>query len=138
MIIVIICLVCFNMSNAQTTKTMDSLSMKYQQVLDTGKDMFGSTRLYDLQIDRMLNVVYNRLLHTCNLNQRQNLKTEEQNWIKKRDAYFRRTMNKMLRTSRRESSIARDEDMMRLNDNSEFVKKRVLFLLKRTNNNYSF
>lgn len=130
------CLCIFLEGSAQTEKTIDSLQNQYQNCLNKGERMLECTKKFYFQIDSMLNVVYFKQYSTLNKYQKAKFKTEQKDWLIKRDAYFKKTLKKFKIKNPDISPYgpalgAQDDSMFMYDDNAKFVMSRVLVLIKR-------
>ena len=91
--------------------------------------MMGCSALYENQMDSMLNLAYNNLRKTLSQAGKDSLKTEELNWIKKRDQEFK----KIAKNETEELGEGEDGLMATYQDEGDFIKKRVIVLIKRLN-----
>ncbi len=130
--------VCSKTSYSQTHQTIDSLSDKTQECLDKGDYMLGCAKVYYYQIDSLLNRRYNALRSLCNTTQKANLKNEQLKWLSKRDKQFEINRRKI-----HEQAIAdgfaggQDEEMIRIQTNTEFVISRVKELINKKPADYN-
>lgn len=121
-------------SHSQTIATIDSLEDESQSCLDKGEFMLGcSIRFYD-QMDSMLNKVYNKLRSELDSSQKELLKKEEKDWLKKRDKFFKQTNAELEKIIKKNGNAGQDDEMFRYQENARFVKERVLELIKRLKN----
>lgn len=116
--------------NSQTIKTIDSISNAFQKRLDTGVEMLKCTRDFYLQMDSMLNVVYNKLRTKLNTSEKDILKKEQLTWLKKRDVYFKKE-NQKFQQKFDSNEWGSDMYMIIYEEEAEFVKGRTIVLLKR-------
>ena len=111
---------------SQTKKSLAIIEKKYQDKLDTGNDMYGSTIIYYNQMDSMLNVVYRTAKLKLNTNQASILKAQQLKWLKGRDNYFI-TVDK----EKNESELnSKDDKMTKLLEKAAFINDRILAILK--------
>jgi uncharacterized protein YecT (DUF1311 family) len=111
---------------SQTKKSLEIIEKKYQDKLDTGYDMYGSTIIYYNQMDSMLNNVYRMAKLKLNTNQASILKAQQLKWLKQRDNYFK-TVDK----EQNESDLnSIDNKMAKLHEKAAFVNDRILAILK--------
>jgi len=92
--------------------------------------MKGCSIKFYSQTDSLLNVVYNNLKMKINSTAKSNLKKEQLEWLKKRDAYFIKARKETI------SEVGNFEDsqdfqMILIDKKSSFVMIRVKELLKR-------
>ncbi|MEP6676161.1 MAG: lysozyme inhibitor LprI family protein [Ferruginibacter sp.] len=127
--ILFLCSVCFA-GSAQTVATVNDLAAKHQQCLDAGIDMTGCSRGFCAQMDSMLNVVYNNFRTKLNVSGKEVLKKEQIAWLKKRDAYYK-NQDKIYQDNIKSKKWGPDMQMVTYDDKADFIKARVLALIKR-------
>ena len=111
---------------SQTKKSLEIIERKYQDKLDTGNDMYGSTIIHYNQMDSMLNVVYRMAKLKLNTNRASILKAQQLKWLKQRDNYFK-TVDK----EQNESGLnSIDNKMTKLHEKAAFINDRILTILK--------
>ncbi|HVA99542.1 MAG TPA: lysozyme inhibitor LprI family protein [Bacteroidia bacterium] len=111
---------------SQSEKTIDSLQNQYQGCLDKGECMLCCTQIFYAQMDSLLNVTYFKLRSTLDSTDRKTLYKSQKNWLKKRDAYFKKALTEF------ENENGGIDDMMIMDDkNAQYVEARVLILLER-------
>ena len=89
--IIIILILTFNLcSYSQTLEKVEKLENKYQECLDSGSDMKKCSFDFYTTSDSLLNVAYKNLKIKLNTSEQNNLKIEQQKWLKKRDVYFKK------------------------------------------------
>lgn len=125
-ILLIVCMV----GRTQTVKTVEDMAIKHQACLDSEIDMLGCSKSFYLQMDSMLNVVYHQLRATLGEKQKQALKNQQFKWIKKRDTYFNKQDN-TLQKKYEKGEWGRDMEMITYDDKANFIKERVIVLIKR-------
>ncbi len=135
LILIPVCSTCF----AQSEKTIDSLTKKYQTCLDEGKNMLDCSKLFYRQMDSMLNVVYFKQYSKLDSANKIQLRNEQRLWLKSRDVFFKKTLNRFKQKYPGKSPFssaygAEDDAMIMHDENAEFVKERILILLKKTFN----
>ena len=123
-------LILFSLSSlylfSQTKKSLEIIEKKYQDKLDTGYDMYGSTIIHYNQMDSMLNVVYRMAKLKLNTNRASILKAQQLKWLKQRDNYFK-TVDK----EQNESGLnSIDNKMTKLHEKAAFINDRILTILK--------
>jgi len=112
---------------SQSINTMDSLENSYQSCLDRGQHMLNCSKVYYQQMDSMLNMVYKDLRKKMTPADASQLKNSQIQWLKQRDKYFG---NIVLEPE--EKSLGKDDqEMVILDKKSEFVRDRVLELMKK-------
>ncbi|RXK61930.1 DUF1311 domain-containing protein [Lacibacter luteus] len=124
---------------AQNEKTIDSLETKYQACLDEGKNMLDCSKSFYKVMDSMLNIVYFKIAAKLDSNHKIQLRNEQRSWLTSRNVYFKMTLNKFKqkhpgKSPLGNSSGAQDDAMIMHDENAQFVKERILALLKRTFN----
>jgi len=122
-------------AHAQTGKSLDELQHAYQACLDTGNNGYGCSFGFYQQMDSLLNVVYNGIRGKATVEQKENLKDEQLEWLAKRDSYFKKTFlvvkkNSPGSTPDNLSGASKDDKMIMYNENAGFVKSRVAELMK--------
>jgi uncharacterized protein YecT (DUF1311 family) len=122
---------------SQSVHTVDSIETAYHNCLDKRTFMLDCSKEFYNKMDSMLNVIYGNLMHTCNEIQRKNLKTEQKEWLIKRNSYFQKTLAKQEKETKGEGFVPQDNEMFRIDNNASFVKERVVQLLKAKNKDYS-
>jgi len=126
-IVVIFLIFSGNRCFSQTINTMDSLENCYQSCLDKGQNMLNCSKVYYQQMDSMLNTVYKDLRKKITPAEASQLKDSQIQWLKKRDKYFE---NIVLEPE--EKSLSKeDQEMVILDKKCEFVRDRVLELMKK-------
>jgi uncharacterized protein YecT (DUF1311 family) len=108
---------------------LKNLDSKHQTCLDKGEAMMLCSYAYSKQMDSLLNVVYKDLMKGYNEDQQNKLRTEERQWIKKRDQELKKvysTVNKLRETN---EFVPQDERMFAYAEEANFVRKRVLELI---------
>ncbi|MBW4891456.1 DUF1311 domain-containing protein [Mucilaginibacter sp. HMF5004] len=112
---------------AQTIKTVDSLRNSYQTCLDKGVYMLGCSKVHYHQIDSMLNLAYIKLRTKLLSPQISKLKSEQAQWLIKRDQYFKNlTLDPEVK-----SLGGEDREMVLIDKKATFVEERVIVLLRR-------
>jgi uncharacterized protein YecT (DUF1311 family) len=117
--------------NSQTLKTIEKIESSYQNCLDKGDNMKGCSVEYYKKADSLLNVAYKKLRLKISLKEQSSLKTEQLEWLKKRDKYFQKVYSE---TKKERDFIegSNDFDMIVIDKKAEFVFERVKVLIKRT------
>jgi uncharacterized protein YecT (DUF1311 family) len=116
--------------HAQNGKTIVRIEEAEQACLDSGVNMLGCAKKFYFQMDSLLNVVYSNLRLTLDSSQKAVLKKEQQLWLIKRDAYFKKTFAVFKKKNPdRWEDTAQDDAMLMYESNSEFVKNRILYLM---------
>ena len=112
---------------AQTLNTVDSLEKSYHSCLDKGVNMINCSKIHYSQMDSLLNVVYQKLKKKLPASQFGNLRTSQLSWLSKRDRYFAN-----IPLEPEEIALGgKDKEMVIIDKKAEFVRKRVVMLLKR-------
>ncbi len=126
-ILIILSLSC----NSQTLKTIEKIETSYQNCLNKGDNMKGCSVEYYKKADSLLNVVYKKLRLKLSTEEQSSLKTEQLEWLKKRDKYFKK-VNSETKKEGDFSEGSNDFDMIVIDKKAEFVFERVKALIKRT------
>lgn len=124
--------------SAQNSKTVEYLEKQCQLCLDKGLYMLGCSQQYYYQMDSLMNVVYKELRSSCDSIQKKNLKLEQLKWLKKRDGIFKKNLVEVQKENRINNFIPQDDEMIMIQGNGDFVKERVLKLMKMQSKDYSF
>lgn len=117
-------------ANAQLKNTMDRIYQDHLKCLDSGINMLGCSRKYYLEMDSMLNLTYKKLRTTLNETEKSTLKEEQLKWLKERDAYFE-TQNRIFNDKVNSGEWGNDMYMVTFDNKADFVRKRVLEIIKR-------
>jgi uncharacterized protein YecT (DUF1311 family) len=129
----ILFLPCFFLhGQAQTVKTIEDMSHKHQACLDSGKDMLGCSRSFYSQMDSMITVVYDKLITVLNLTGKATLKKDQLDWLKKRDVFFKK-QDKVFDDNYKKGKWGLEMQMVTYDDKADFIKKRILLLIRRLN-----
>ncbi len=121
----------FNVSaNAQLKNSMDRIYQDHLKCLDSGINMLGCSRKYYLEMDSMLNLTYKKLRASLNEAEKSKLKEEQLKWLKERDAYFE-DQNRIFNEKVTSGEWGNDMYMVTYDDKADFVRKRVLDIIKR-------
>jgi uncharacterized protein YecT (DUF1311 family) len=132
-ILAVVIFIVGGVSHAQTVPEINDLATKHQACLDEGKDMLGCTSRFYSQMDSLLNLSYKNLLKKNTQAGKDALKTEQRDWLKKRNAYFKK----------REQEVSKEMDapknkwgemeyMMLYQTEADFVQDRVIALIKKS------
>ncbi|MDO6804022.1 lysozyme inhibitor LprI family protein, partial [Wenyingzhuangia sp. 1_MG-2023] len=70
-------------------KMLKKLESDNQKCLDLGKNMYQCSNKYLIQTDSILNLVYHSIKQQLNENQKNSLKQEQIEWIKKKKQYYK-------------------------------------------------
>ncbi|GAB3652987.1 hypothetical protein GCM10028791_22840 [Echinicola sediminis] len=105
---------------------MDSLAIVNQDQLDKGKDMMQTEIHYAAQMDSMLNVVYQDLMHQISYAQKDTLRSAQRKWLDKRDRYFDQVVRELKVDLGGMIDVnSRDFKMMIYSKRAEFIRKRI-------------
>ena len=129
-ITIILIIISFN-CNSQTLKTIEKIESSYINCLDKGDNMKGCSVEYYKKADSLLNVAYEKLRLKLSVEEQSSLKTEQLEWLKKRDKYFQKVYSE----TKKEGDFiegSNDFDMIVIDKKAEFVFERVKVLIKRT------
>ena len=133
---IILIVICPLFGFTQTVKTIDSLEDANQHCLDEGKYMLGCEKTFYIQMDSLLNIVYMKLYNNLSITQKATLKKEQKLWLVTRDTYFKKTLKTF--TDNNPGKLpyggalgAQDDAMFMYHENSAFVEKRVIELMKK-------
>ena len=100
--------------------------------------MLGCAEIFYSQIDSLLNTRYNILRSLCNTTQKTNLKNEQLKWLAKRDKQFEINRRKVHKQAVSDGLAGgQDEEMILVQTNTDYVKKRVLVLLDKKPTDYN-
>jgi uncharacterized protein YecT (DUF1311 family) len=116
-----------NASYSQTLELIKKLEAEHQNCLDNQTWMLGCSIKYNKQMDSLLNVVYNKKRQLLNKEERLKLKEEQLAWLKKRDANTKKVSTKIKTET---DIIGSDLQMIITDEEANFVKKRVIYLIK--------
>ena len=117
-------------SNAQTMETVSKLKTSYQHCLDGGSGMKNCSLDYYDKSDSLLNVTYKNLKLKLSSKEQSKLKKEQQEWVKKRDAYFEKLYSDTKKAGNF-SEGSSDFDMVVFDEKGNYVLARVKELIKR-------
>lgn len=107
-------------------KSITQIRDTYQNCLDTGEYMLGCAENYYNEIDKLLNKEYQSLRKMLNSEQKDELKSKQIAWLKKRDARF-----DMIGSEIMESGMGgNDAQMMIWDEKAEYVFDRVIELME--------
>ena len=109
---------------------IERLSEKHQTCLDSGINMLGCSRKFYFEMDSMLNVVYKDYKSTLNEIEKENLKKEQRDWLKKRDDFLAKE-NKEYQKNIDTQKWGPDMYMIVYDNDANFVKKRIFELIDR-------
>lgn len=115
----------FNTFYGQTQQLIIKFEKRHQNCLDTQPSMLDCSLKYNKQIDSLLNVVYNKKRKLLSQEGKLKLKQEQLAWIKKRDE---NTKNVATKLKKETDIIGSDLQMIILDQEANFVKKRVIYL----------
>lgn len=111
---------------SQSIDEIDTLENKYHSCLDKGEYMLGCSREYYTEIDKILNTTYKNIMSGLDETQKNKLKTEQKAWLKKRDAYFMKVDQE-----NEDGLSGNDLKMIRTDKQADYVKERVIYLIKK-------
>lgn len=129
--ITIILVVFYFNCNSQTLKTIKKIESSYQICLNKGDNMKGCSVEYYKKADILLNVAYKKLKQKLSIKKQSSLKTEQLEWLKKRDKYFQKVYSE----TKKEGDFiegSNDFEMIVIDKKVEFVFERIKALIKRT------
>ena len=120
--------------SAQSLQTVKDLDQEHQKLMDKGVNMLGYTVAYYNKLDSLLNVVYNKLRQTLSPEEMQELKLQQRQWLKERDAYFKQ----LYRDTEKKFDLKQNEweeveYLSVYHPQILFVEERVILLIKRLN-----
>ena len=119
--------------HAQTLAGVNDLAEKHQACLDEGKDMLGCTSRFYSQMDSLLNLAYNNLRKKMSEADKNALKIDQRDWLKKRDAYFKKQEQEVTKEMDAPKSQWGEMQYMVLYDaEANFVKDRVTVLIRKS------
>ncbi len=114
-----------NLVTAQNFKKgIQFLTNKNQKCLDSGEFMYECSNKFHLEIDSLLNVVYNNIRSKLKKEDKNILKTEQLSWLKSRDLKF-----KKIESEKTGLGNGLDELMIKQQSKADFVLKRINFLI---------
>lgn len=119
--------------SAQTRPQLTFLNQKYETCLGEGSNMVGCSQVYYIQMDSVLNVVYNNLRKTMSSAEKIAFKNEQLKWLSNRDAYFK-LVDKNMAAENDLSVNGKDTQIITLDEKVQFVRRRVEELLRRVKN----
>ena len=103
--------------------------------MDKGVNMLGYTVAYYNKLDSLLNVVYNKLRQTLSPEEMQELKLQQRQWLKERDAYFKQLYRDTEKKFDLEQNEWKEVEYLSVyHPQILFVEERVIWLMKRLNN----
>lgn len=118
---------------AQTLEELTTMDKKYKACLDRGINIADCSQLYYSQMDSLVNVVYHNLQRSITQSEKAGLKNEQQKWLVKRDAYFKK-VDKKFEAENSSGFAGKDSRMIAIDEKAQFVRKRVEELLKNLDN----
>ena len=125
----IVCFLLINKSYSQTLKSIAIIEKQTQDCLDKGIGMMACSATYEDQMDSLLNLAYNTLRKKLSQAGKDSLKAEEIDWIKKRDKQFKI----IAKEETKELGDGQDGLMATYHSEGDFIKERVIVLIKRLN-----
>lgn len=81
-------------------------------------------------MDSILNQVYNTLKSQLNVTEKERLKKEQKAWLKRRDVFIAK-QNKEFLMKQKKGEWGSEMYMITYENDAEFVKERILILIKR-------
>lgn len=129
--ITIILVVFYFNCNSQTLKKIEKIESSYQICLNKGDNMKACSVEYYKKADILLNVAYKKLKQKLSIEKQSSLKTEQLEWLKKRDKYFQKVYSE----TKKEGDFiegSNDFEMIVIDKKVEFVFERIKALIKRT------
>jgi uncharacterized protein YecT (DUF1311 family) len=121
--------------SAQSLQTVKDLDQEHQKLMDKGVNMLGYTVAYYNKLDSLLNVVYNKLRQTLSPEEMQELKLQQRQWLKERDAYFKQLYRDTEKKFDLEQNEWKEVEYLSVyHPQILFVEERVIWLMKRLNN----
>jgi uncharacterized protein YecT (DUF1311 family) len=121
--------VCFG----QTKNTIDSLQTVEQNCLDSGVRMPYCSFTFMNQMDSILNIVYKKLLGNFNDKEIVELRNEQRKWLRARDIYFKKQDNNLSKNIK-SGQWGNDMRMITYSTKADYIRTRVLMLIKKINN----
>lgn len=124
-----------NRMQAQTLEDIAVLKKQEQTCLDKGLAMMACSEQFCGQMDSLLNLAYNNLRKLLDEKGKAALKADERSWLKKRDQRH----NAMMKEAKKEldikpgEQVGEDYYMVLYNKDADFIKERVITLIKRRN-----
>lgn len=115
---------------AQYRATIDSLKKVEQSCLDSGRHMPSCVYQFYVQIDSLMNVVYNRLQQLLQTDEKILLKKQQFSWLRKRDIYFKER-KEIYMDSIISGAWGSGMRVIPLDEKARFVEKRVFVLIKK-------
>jgi uncharacterized protein YecT (DUF1311 family) len=113
-------------SYSQSINEITALEKNYQDCLDKDDYMLGCAKNFYNEIDKILNVTYNNIMSGLDQTQKTALRTEQRSWLKERKAYFTKVDRE------NEDGLAgNDLKMVRIDKQADYVKERVIYLIKK-------
>jgi uncharacterized protein YecT (DUF1311 family) len=113
-----------SMTKAQAQSAYESalekIDAKHQDCLDLGENMIACSGDYYAAMDSMLNVVYKDALKGLNTEEKTTLRTEQREWLAKRNIKFKEIEAEVKETGN--GSITRMEN---LEDKAGYIRERV-------------
>lgn len=110
-------------------KVMEQLEVRHQQCLDQGEAMMLCSRHYSIQMDSMLNVVYQDLLGHYNPQQQKQLRFQQREWLKKRDVKLKTIWADVNALRAKGEFVPQDDRMFAYGKEATLVEERVLELI---------
>ena len=121
-------------SYGQTLETIRSLKESERQCLDKGQNMLRCTTIFYIEMDSVLNLAYSSLRNKLNAAEIAALKKNEQEWIKKKDAYFKNHVREVeLQINAKKSEWGELGYQFLYADEADFIKERAVELITKLN-----
>lgn len=120
-------------SKAQYINVIRNIEEKHQNCIDPGPyNMMRCTEVFYYEIDSMLNFLYNKLKANYSIGEKKKLKKEQFDWLKERDKLQKSSKeNIQCEIDNKNGYFDTMDCMLALYDKTNFVKERVLQLIKR-------
>jgi len=125
---ILICLLWFGFTNAQSISAIEEIKTQYQNCLDNGNFMLGCSYEYYNKADSLLDMVCHKIEVGLKKDQREQFRKEQTKWLKKRNAYFKKIRKRNLVIDHLATD---DQKMMVADEQAEFIFERVEELIKR-------
>ncbi|HUH32761.1 MAG TPA: lysozyme inhibitor LprI family protein [Daejeonella sp.] len=129
-VLVVVLMISGFQGRGQTRPTfagVKSIERSYQLCLDKGINMLGCSMEYYSNVDSCLKDAYGNLMKELDSPQKDILEKEQDLWLKKRNIKF-----KII--DQENTMEGRDGQMIRRSEKADFVKARVLDLIRRGHN----
>jgi hypothetical protein len=115
---------------AQADKSIDEMEAAHKACLSVKPDSSGCSRLFLIQMDSMLNIVFNQVKELTFSDEKVALMKDQISWNLRRDAYFKK---QDINFSYQLAEGTWKKDMIRVvyENKADFLVKRIRQLLKR-------